>query len=250
VDEVLGWVHASVPSAGRGLRVLEVGCGPGDLAARLLEEGILVTAIDVSEEQVLSARRKGVPAIQSDFLSFDEQGFDVVLFTRSLHHIWPLEAAIRKIRSLLRPGGWVLADEFAVDEIDATTAAWFWDLQAVLEESGALAPDVPRHRHGASHRHHGPPLADPVERWKQRHLHDPPLHSARTLIAAVGGAFALRPPERGPYLHRYFSDRVADSEAGTTLFLRVRELERLRLAQGLLVPIGIRLVASIERGSG
>src|SRR5262249_28684049 len=157
----LGWVGAWVAGAGRGLRVLEVGCGPGDLAARLLEEGFLLTAIDVSEEQVLAARRKGVPAIQSDFLSFEGQGFDVVLFTRSLHHIWPLEDAIRKIRSLLRPGGLILADEFAVDEIDAPTAAWFWDLQAVLEESGALAPDVPRHRHGASHRHHGPPPADP-----------------------------------------------------------------------------------------
>ena len=41
-------------------------------------------------------------------------------------------------------GGWILADEFAHDEMTPATAAWFWDLQAVLELSGALAPDTPR----------------------------------------------------------------------------------------------------------
>ena len=43
-------------------------------------------------------------------------------------------------------------------------------------------------------------------------------------------------------LHRYFSDRVADSEEGR-LFLLTRELETLRIGQGLVVPIGLRVGA-------
>jgi len=251
VDEVQAWVRRVIPNGGRGLRVLEVGCGPGVLAGRLIRDGVQLTAIDSSEEQVAEARARGVPAIVSDFLAFEAAPFDAVLFTRSLHHIAPLEAGIAKIRALVRPGGLVVADEFAHDDIDAVTAAWFWDLQAVLEACGALAPDVPRRHHGhgehrGHHRQGGPPTADPVLRWRERHVHEPPLHGAQTMISALQGAFELRAPERCPYLHRYFSDRVDPGEAGTRLFLRARELELLRITQGLLVPIGLRLVAAVR----
>ncbi|HET9158318.1 MAG TPA: methyltransferase domain-containing protein [Myxococcaceae bacterium] len=254
VDEVQAWVRGALPGGGRGLRVLEVGCGPGVLAERLIRDGVQLTAIDASEEQVAEARARGVPAITSDFLAFEGPPFDAVLFTRSLHHIAPLEAGIAKIRALVRPGGLVVADEFAHDEIDAVTAAWFWDLQAVLETCGALAPDVPRRHHGhgehpghgGHHRKDGPPPADPLERWRERHVHEPPLHGARMMIAELEQAFELRTPERGPYLHRYFSDRVDPGEAGTRLFLRAREQEVLRISQKLLVPIGLRLVAAVS----
>jgi len=245
VQEVEDWVKSALPSHGRGLRVLEVGCGPGHLAARLQADGVRLTAIDVSEEQVAAARERGIAAVLSDFLEFEAEPFDALLFTRSLHHICPLEAGIAKIRKLVRPGGLVLADEFAHDEVDSVTAAWFWDLQAVLEECGALAPDTPRGgHHHRRHGVHGGPPEDPVARWRERHLHDPPLHGAATLISAVSAAFELRTRDRGPYLHRYFSDRVVDSDEGTRLFLRVRELEKLRMRQGLLVPVGLRLVAN------
>lgn len=254
VDEVEAWVKGILPGGGAGLRVLEVGCGPGVLAGRLLRAGVQLTAIDVSEEQVAEARARGVPAVLSDFLSFEAEPFDALLFTRSLHHLSPLDTALAKIRALLPRGGLVVADEFAADEIDAVTAAWFWDVQAVLERCGALAPDVPRRHHGhgghdghgKQHRHDGQPPADPVQRWQERHRHEPPLHGARTMISALGAAFDLRIQERCAYLHRYLSDRVDPGEAGTGLFLRVRELERLRLEQRLLVPIGLRLVAVVR----
>ena len=244
-QEVLDWALGLLPARGKGLRVLEVGCGPGHLAASLMERGMEVVAIDSSEEQVNLARERGVSALSCDFLSFDAESFDALLFTRSLHHIVPLPEAIRKTRSLLKPGGWILADEFAHDEMTPATAAWFWDLQAVLELSGALAPDTPR-RHNHHHHHHHREAerpSDPLERWRERHVHDPPLHPAAAMVAALDDAFTLQAPQRLPYLHRYFSDRVADSDQGRRLFLEVRALETLRIAQGLLVPIGLRLVA-------
>jgi len=257
VEEVLAWVRAVLPSQGRGLRVLEVGCGPGVLASKLLGAGVHLTAIDVSEEEVRAAQERGVPAIASDFLSFEAaEPFDALLFTRSFHHLSPLSAAVRKTRTLLAPGGLMLADEFAHDEIDAATAAWFFDLQTVLEESGLLAPDRPRH-HG-HHHHHGndrPPPVDPLQRWRERHVHDPPLHGARAMVAALSASFEIVAQERRTYLHRYLSDRLMDSELGTRVFLRLRALERLRVEQGLLAPIGLRLVLRnrperLQRSSG
>jgi SAM-dependent methyltransferase len=252
-EEVLGWVTGALPVGGRGLRVLEVGCGPGYLAAKLAGEGLEVTAIDSSEEQVALAREHGVSALACDFLSYEGSLFDVLLFTRSLHHISPLPEAMRKIQGLLKPGGWILADEFAHEAMTRATAAWFWDLQAVMETSGTLAPDLPRrHNHppGHHHRHERKqePSPDPLERWQERHVHDPPLHGAEAMLTALKSGFTVLGHERLPYLHRYFSDRVADSEEGRRLFLLIRELEALRIAQGLLVPIGLRFVARSERG--
>ena len=95
------------------------------------------------------------------------------------------------------------------------------------------------------HQHEAEWPSDPLERWRERHVHDPPLHGAATMIASLRDSFTLQAPQRLPYLHRYLSDRVADSEPGKRLFLQVRELEVLRIAQGLLVPIGLRLVARL-----
>jgi SAM-dependent methyltransferase len=249
-QEVLSWVKGALPAGGRGLRVLEVGCGPGYLAARLDREGLEVTAIDSSEEQVALARENGVSAVACDFLSFEGNGFDVLLFTRSLHHLSPLPEAMRKIRGLLKPGGWILADEFAHEAMNRATAAWFWDLQAVMEASGTLAPDVPRrHNHPPGHhqRHERKqePSVDPLERWRERHVHDPPLHGAEAMLTALKSGFTVLVHQLLPYLHRYFSDRVADSEEGRRLFLLTRELETLRISQGLVVPIGLRVTARV-----
>jgi hypothetical protein len=82
-----------------------------------------------------------------------------------------------------------------------------------------------------------------VERWRERHRHDPPLHGAKALVSALRSAFNLKVEERGPYLHRYLADRLEPTAAGTRLFLRVRATETLRVRQGLLIPVGMRLVA-------
>jgi 2-polyprenyl-3-methyl-5-hydroxy-6-metoxy-1,4-benzoquinol methylase len=50
------------PSAARPLRILEVGCGTGALAARLAEAGYQVLALDSSPAAVRSARARGVDA--------------------------------------------------------------------------------------------------------------------------------------------------------------------------------------------
>ena len=59
-------------------RVLEVGCGRGELAARLVGHGVDVVALDRSEEMVAIARGRGVDARVGDVreLSFGDGEFD------------------------------------------------------------------------------------------------------------------------------------------------------------------------------
>jgi SAM-dependent methyltransferase len=113
--------------------ILEIGAGDGRLAARLVARGFSMKAVDLDEEAVASSVAPGVDAARMDY--FDVRGqFDALLFTRSFHHIWPLDAAIAHAATLVAPGGTIIFDELAHDACDLGTAAWFYDVQALLEE--------------------------------------------------------------------------------------------------------------------
>src|SRR5688572_27657842 len=100
-------------------RVLEVGCGAGELALRLGEAHWDVTGIDIDTAAVAHARSRGVEAIHADLLTFKSDPFDVILITHSLHHISPLDAAVERLVRLLRPGGWLLVEEFDASAMDS-----------------------------------------------------------------------------------------------------------------------------------
>ncbi len=92
--------------------VLEVGCGPGDLAERLrAEHGIAVKAIDISERMVTLAAGRGVDARAGDVqaLPFDDQSFDCVIAAWMLYHVRDLARALEEVRRVLRPGGRLIA---------------------------------------------------------------------------------------------------------------------------------------------
>jgi SAM-dependent methyltransferase len=231
--------HLPAPPA----TVLEIGAGDGRLAARLVARGFSVKAIDVSDEVVVLAAARGVDAACVDY--FDVRGqFDALLFTRSFHHLWPLDKAVAHAATLLAPRGVLVFDELAHDACDLPTAAWFYDVQALLEEAGVLAEQRrrghPRHHHHHHHQAHDEDAPKtPLERWRKRHSHEPPLHAADAMLHALGAAFELTSVSRLPYLYRYFAERLESK----TLFDRVRALEADRIALELVVPIGLRIVA-------
>jgi phosphinothricin acetyltransferase len=220
----------------RSRRVLEVGCGDGALAARLSGLGHDITAIDVSSEAVETAKGRGVAAVQADFRTYESGRYDVVLFTRSLHHIHPLQTAVDRAWQLLEPGGLLVADDFAHDQADRATAAFFYDAEALLRAGGLIRED---------HQHHHPPLArtDPLERWREDHDRHGPMHTAQAMREAVAARFEVTAVAMAPYLFRSFVPLVHDGEDGHRLVVAFREQERLRIAQGLIKPLGLRLIA-------
>jgi SAM-dependent methyltransferase len=100
-------------------RVLEVGCGSGDLARAVAEIGYAVVAIDPEAPEGAMFRRVSL----EDFS--DPEPFHAVVAGRSLHHIEDLERAVDTIHDLLRGTGSVILDEFAWDRMDVATAAWY-----------------------------------------------------------------------------------------------------------------------------
>jgi methionine biosynthesis protein MetW len=97
----------------RGLRVLDVGCGKGQLLRFLADhfdaEGV---GIEPDEQRVEFARQLGITVHHGlfDTVPFSKLGkFDVVLFCDVLEHLADPGAALQSALSLLRPGGYVLA---------------------------------------------------------------------------------------------------------------------------------------------
>jgi SAM-dependent methyltransferase len=92
--------------------VLEVGCGPGELAERIVGElGATVVAIDQSERMVELALARGVDARVGDVqdLPFGGDSFDCVVAAWMLYHVPDLDLGLQELRRVLRPGGRLVA---------------------------------------------------------------------------------------------------------------------------------------------
>lgn len=89
-------------------RILEVGCGWGELAEWLAREtGAEVVATDLSPRMVELARERGLDAHVADVqaLPFEDGSFDVAVAAWMLYHVPELDLAVAELARVLRPGG-------------------------------------------------------------------------------------------------------------------------------------------------
>src|SRR5437879_2012383 len=91
-------------------RVLDVGCGDGRLASELAERCGEVVAIDLDAPTLARARsrhvRPNLRFVEGDVMHypFEPETFDVIASIATLHHL-ALEAALERLKRLLRPDG-------------------------------------------------------------------------------------------------------------------------------------------------
>ena len=96
-----------------GLRILDLGCGPGLYAGELLARGARsVLGIDASAEMVrlASERVTGPAEFRTHDLSepldwLDDGSFDLAVLALVIHHLEDRRSALREISRVLRPGG-------------------------------------------------------------------------------------------------------------------------------------------------
>jgi SAM-dependent methyltransferase len=154
-------------------RVLEVGCGGGELALAIRGAGHEVTAIDPVAPEGPIFKRITLEELAEDL------AFDAVVASRVFHHMPNLEGNLEKAA---RMAPMLVLDEFAWERFDAATADWYERQRRALAAAG--------------HDSARPSASE----WVDHHAD---VLRSDDLLAAVSAHFDERHFEWVPYLWRY-----------------------------------------------
>jgi trans-aconitate methyltransferase len=126
---VLEWLAAQP-----GERILDLGCGDGQLTQRIAAAGASVVGIDASPEMVAAARARGVKADKGPAgkLPYPSHTFDAVFSNAVLHWVRDQDEMLSQVRRVLRPGGRFVAEMGGHGNIAAIRVAF----AAVLARHG------------------------------------------------------------------------------------------------------------------
>jgi ubiquinone biosynthesis O-methyltransferase len=102
-----------------GCRVLDVGCGDGELAVELAKRGASVTGIDASSAMIDAAKNRAkqenanvtFEVAAAEHLPFPPGQFDIVTAVTVLCFVNDANPAFREIARVLRPGGRLVIGE-------------------------------------------------------------------------------------------------------------------------------------------
>lgn len=114
----------SMLDVAEGRSILDLGCGEGALAEKLLSLGWTVTGIDSSEEQVRAALTRGVSAkvMDGENLKFDEN-FDCVFSNAALHWMKKPEKVLDGVWNALKVGGTFIGEMGAHGNVESVLQA-------------------------------------------------------------------------------------------------------------------------------
>jgi SAM-dependent methyltransferase len=125
-----------------GETVVDLGCGTGELTARIAEAGAHVLGID-NDAAMLDVARAKYPSLQFELA--DGAGFstptpvDAVFSNAALHWMTDADAVISAVWRVLRPGGRFVA-EFGAG---ANVSALIGGLRQAVTDAGLVQPDLP-----------------------------------------------------------------------------------------------------------
>ena len=126
-------------------RVLELGCGTGQVTARLVRTGAEVVAVDAVQGMLAGARRRAPAAIliEGDVFDVDVDGhFDAVVLSFLLHNMpgSRRRELLSRCRTLLRSGGQVAILEW--DEPGSPLRAAVWRRLLARIEPSPSVPEI------------------------------------------------------------------------------------------------------------
>ena len=117
-----------------GERILDLGCGDGQLTQRLAATGARVQGVDASAPMVAAARARGVVVdeARAESLPYGNGTFDAVFSNAALHWVRGQDAMLAEVHRVLRPGGRFVAEMGGHGNVAAILVA----LTAVLARYG------------------------------------------------------------------------------------------------------------------
>ncbi len=190
-------------------RVLEVGCGEGELARTLARVGHSVTAIGPQAPEGPIFRRTRIEEFT------DPAQFDHVVAILSLHHVEDLGMALSNMADLLRAGGTLVVVEFAWDRIDEATAEWA--LERLPVASQTEKPSWLGRRCQEWARGGGRETRARAESYFAEWASEEGFHSSRRIRDELGRRFVERLFEWVPYLYPDLREDVSESDESAAI---------------------------------
>lgn len=105
------WIKRYFPKD-KKIKLLEVGCGQGDLLKNVRNDSRYeAIGLDFSETRIAYAQSLGLDARLGDIQTqkFDDNSFDLVVALHVIEHVHDLHSTLREIRKVLAPGGYFFA---------------------------------------------------------------------------------------------------------------------------------------------
>ncbi|VEG43379.1 methylase involved in ubiquinone/menaquinone biosynthesis [Mycolicibacterium flavescens] len=137
-----------LPDDGRGLRLLDAGCGTGASTAALLSVAphAEIVGVDGSEGMLAEARAKQWPdsvrfvhSRIEDLAAAGVSGpFDGIFAAYLIRNLPDPDAQLREFRTLLRPGATLAVHEYSVRDSRLATAVWNAVCATIIIPSGRL----------------------------------------------------------------------------------------------------------------
>jgi SAM-dependent methyltransferase len=93
-------------------RILDLGCGDGQLTGRILASGAFVIGVDADPRMVDAARKLGIEThhAAAELLPFADRTFDAVFSNAALHWVRDQDAMMAQVHRVLKPGGRFVAE--------------------------------------------------------------------------------------------------------------------------------------------
>lgn len=147
-----------LPGGGRGLRLLDAGCGTGASTAALFAAAphAEIIAVDASAGMLAQARRKNWPSTVhfvhspvEDLASSGVSGpFDGIFAAYLIRNLADPDGQLRALRALLKPGGTFAAHEYSVRDSLPATLVWHAVCWSIIIPAGRLVTgDATLYRH-------------------------------------------------------------------------------------------------------
>lgn len=144
-------------TAAPGLKVLDLGCGPGESTRLMMECGYKAVGVDQSPKMIEAALKREVEAhvSDSDPLPFDDGEFDAIFACTSLEWSEQPHKIVKEMARVLKPGGLAVA----VTPGPSAAPRWAayrrlygepvvhnlmmpWELHKLMEEHGFACKDM------------------------------------------------------------------------------------------------------------
>ncbi len=129
----------------RGVRLLDIACGPGFVASQARERGADATGLDFSPAMlaVAAARDAAIRLDHGDaeMLPYADQAFDAAVSNFGIHHVPRPTLALAEAHRVLRDGGRVAFSFWAEP---SENIAWRLLFDAVARHGNPTASDAPR----------------------------------------------------------------------------------------------------------